>query len=354
MQTHRTHIAAVIAAAFLVAFASACGSSAKTGGAGAPTTVTSSADSSALVGAGSTLVAPLLTKWQGEYSSARGATITYGAIGSGGGIQAITDRTVDFGASDAPLSSSQASACTGCVQIPWALAATTLSYNLPGISKPLRLSGPVIEAMFVGKITQWNDPQIAKLNPGVKLPSTRVNPVWRNDASGDTYAFSSYLSSVSPEFKQKYGASTEINWQAGFGERGNSGVVAGILSTPGAIGYVAIGQAIGSSLHYASVENAAGQFVKPSTGSIAAAGATARFARDNSAAIVNPPASAAHAYPISTFTYAIVAKSSSKLAALQKFLGYAVTKGQQDATALDFAPLPPSVVAKDRAIIRGL
>jgi len=353
MQRKQTRIAAALAAAFLIPLSSACGSAAKSGVAGAHTTITSPGSSSTLVGAGSTLVAPLLTKWQGEYSAANNVTVTYGAIGSGGGIQAITDRTVDFGASDAPLSPDQTSACKGCVQIPWAVAATTLSYNLPGVSK-LRLSGPVIEGMFAGKITQWNDPQIAALNPGVQLPSTRVVPVWRDDSSGDTYAFSSYLSAVSPQFKQKYGVSTLINWPTGFGEKGNSGVAAGILQQQGTIGYVAIGQAIGSKLHYASVENAAGKFVTPATGSIAAAAATARFASDNSASIVDPPASAKSAYPISTFTYVIVAKSSPKLAALQKFIRYAVTTGQQDATALDFAPLPQSVVAKDKAVIAKL
>jgi phosphate transport system substrate-binding protein len=350
MQTKTTRIAAVLAAALLIAISTACGSSSKKSGvAGAHTTITTT-----LVGAGSTLVAPLMTKWQGEYSSAHGVTVTYGAIGSGGGIQAITDSTVDFGASDAPLSPDQASACNGCVQIPWALAATTLSYNLPNLSRQLRLSGPVIKAMFVGKITHWDDPRIAQLNPGVQLPTTSVNPVWRNDASGDTYAFSSYLSAVSPSFKKKYGAQTLINWQVGIGARGNSGVAAEILQTPGAIGYVAIGQAVGANLHFASVENAAGNFVTPSTSSIAAAGATAHFASDNSASIVNPPASAANAYPISTFTYVIVPKSSSKLAGLKKFIDFALTTGQQDATTFEFAPLPHAVSAKGRSIVSSL
>jgi phosphate transport system substrate-binding protein len=350
MQTNTSRIAAALAAASLIALASACGSSSKVGVAGAHKTISTKT----LSGAGSTLVAPLMTKWQGDYSSAHGVTVTYGAIGSGGGIEAITNGLVDFGASDAPLSPSQSSSCKGCVQIPWALAATTLSYNLPDLAKPLRLSGPVIAAMFTGKITQWDDPQIAQLNSGVRLPSTRITPVWRNDPSGDTYAFSSYLSAVSPSFKTKYGGSTLINWPAGYGAKGNSGVAQGILQTAGAIGYVAIGQAIGANLHYASVENAAGQFVKPATGSIAAAAATAQFAPDNSSSIVDPPASAAKAYPISTFTYVLVPKSSPKLAALKTFIGYAVTTGQQDATTFDFAPLPHGVVAKDKAIVSGL
>ncbi len=350
MHTKTTRIAAGLAAALLIAIASACGSSAKSGVAGARTTMSPST----LVGAGSTLVAPLLTKWQGEYSSAYGVTVTYGAVGSGGGIQAITDHTVDFGASDAPLSPDQASACKGCVQLPWALAATTLSYNLRGLKKPLRLSGPVIAGMFLGTITKWNDPRIARLNPGVNLPATRVIPVHRSDPSGDTYAFSNYLSRVSSAAKSKLGVSTLIAWPNGTAGKGNSGVAETILQNPGAIGYVAIGQAIGSNLQYATVENAAGQLVKPSTSSIAAAAATAHFASDNSASIVDPPASAATAYPISTFTYVIVTKSSPKLAALQKFIDFAVARGQMDATTFDFAPLPGSVVRKDKAIVGRL
>ena len=352
MQTKTTRIAAVLAAAFLIALASACGSSAKSG---ADSTTTSSSGSSTLVGAGSTLVAPLLTKWQGEYSSTYGVTITYGAIGSGGGFQDVGEHVVDFGASDAPLASYPPGGCKGCVQIPWALAATTVSYNVHGVTKPLRLSGPVIADIYLGKITSWNDPAIAKLNPGVQLPNERIAVIYRSDASGDTYAFTSYLAKVSPAWTAKVGgASTSVNWPAGTGSKGNSGVAASIEQTPGAIGYVAIGQAVSSSLTYASVENSAHQFVKPSTSSIAAAAATAHFAADNSASIVDPPASAPTAYPISTFTYVIVPQSSSKIAALKKFIDYAVTTGQADATSLEFAPLPKNVAAKDKAIVTGL
>jgi len=350
MQTNSTRIAAAAAAVLLIALASACGSSAKSAGDGGQT----NSSPSTLTGAGSTLVAPLLTKWQGEYSSAHNVTVTYGAIGSGGGIQAVTDRTVDFGASDAPMSSDQASACKGCVQIPWALAATTLSYNLPGLTKPLRLSGPVIAAMFLGQITKWNDPRITSLNPGVNLPPTNVITVHRSDPSGDTYAFSNYLAHVSPQAKSQLGVTTLVAWPNGTAAKGNSGVAQTILQNKGSIGYIAIGQAIGSKLTYALVQNSAGQFVKPSTSSIAAAAKTAHFASDNSASIVDPPASAKGAYPVSTFTYVIVPKSSAKLSALQKFIDYAVTTGQQDATTFDFAPLPQSVVAKDKAILKGI
>jgi len=353
MYIKRRHIGAATAAIFvLVLVAAGCGGSGNSstnGVAGAQTT-----NSSTIVGAGSTLVAPLLTQWQGAYSADKGVTITYGAIGSGGGIEQITARTVDFGASDAPLTADQAKACHGCVMVPWALAATTISYNVPGLSKPLRLTGPVVADMFLGTIKTWNDPQIAKLNPGVSLPSTAVSPVYRSDASGDTFAFTDYLSSVSPTWKSKVGSSTSVSWPTGTGGKGNAGVAAAIQESPGSVGYVAIGQAVGSKLDYADIQNQGGAFVKPSTKSIAAAADTAHFRPDNSVSIVNPPASAKTAYPVSTFTYAIVPRSSGKLAALKQFLTYAVHGGQSYATQFEFAPLPQNVVTKDRSIIKGL
>jgi phosphate transport system substrate-binding protein len=350
MQTKTTLISAAAAAILALSVAAGCGGSGSSTG-----TAGNQATSSTLVGAGSTLVAPILTQWQGDYSTAKGVTITYGAIGSGGGIQQISARTVDFGASDAPLTTGQKANCKGCVMIPWALAATTISYNVPGVSKPLRLTGGVVADMYLGTIKTWNDPQIAKLNPGVSLPSTPVHPIYRSDSSGDTYAFTDFLSSVSPAWKSKVGgASTSISWPTGTGAKGNAGVAAAIDGTPGTVGYVAIGQAVGSQLQYADIQNRGGAFVKPSTASIASAGQTAHFRPDNSVSIVNPPASAKTAYPISTFTYAIVPKDSGKLTTLKQFLTYAVTTGQRSATKYEFAPLPKNVATKDTSIIKGL
>lgn len=354
MQTKTSLTAAAVAAILVLAVAAGCGGSGKTstgGVAGARKTT-----SGTLVGAGSTLVAPLVAQWQGPYSAAHGVTVTYGAIGSGGGVEQITGRTVDFGASDAPLTPDQAKACAGCVQIPWALAATTVSYDVPGVTKPLRLSGPLIADMYLGTIRAWNDPRIRRLNPGVDLPSTPVRPVYRSDASGDTYAFTDFLSRVSPRWRSKVGgASTAVSWPAGEGAAKNSGVAAAVRSTPGAVGYVAVSNALGAKLDFAAVENRAGAFVRPSTKTVAAAAAhDARFRRDNSASIVDPPRSAKHAYPISTFTYAIVPRSSQKLATLKAFLTYAITSGQRFAAALDFAPLPQNVVARDRSIVGHL
>jgi phosphate transport system substrate-binding protein len=346
----KTTLTGAAAAAILLFVGAACGGSGTSGGGGG-----TQKTSSSLTGAGSTLVAPLVAQWQGPFQNASGVTINYGAIGSGGGIQQITSRTVDFGASDAPLSSDQANACHGCVQIPWALAATTLSYNLPGLSKPLRLTGPVIAQIYLGQIKAWNDPRIRKLNPGVTLPSTAVTPVYRSDASGDTYAFTDYLSRVSPAWKSKVGgASTSVSWPTGTGAAKNSGVAATILKTPGAIGYVAIGEAVGDKLHYASVQNRAHAFVRPSTRTIAAAGQTAEFKKDNSASIVDPPAAAQNAYPISTFTYVIVRHSSPKIGTVKKFVTYAVTTGQRHVSMLQFAPLPTNVVAKAKTVLKGV
>jgi phosphate transport system substrate-binding protein len=352
MQKKTTLIGAA-AAALVLTVAVGCGGSNKTstgGVAGAQKT-----QSTTLVGAGSSLVAPLVGEWQSPYSAAHGVTVAYSAIGSGGGIDQITARTVDFGASDAPLTADQAQACKGCVQVPWALAATTVSYNLPGLSRALRLTGPVTAGMYLGTIKRWNDPRIATLNPGVRLPSTAVAPVYRSDASGDTFAFTDYLSRVSPVWRSKVGPpSTFTSWRKGVGARGNAGVAAMIESTPGAVGYLAIGQAVGSKLHYSSVQNRSGAFVEPSRKTIAAAAQTARFGKDNAASIVDPPASARSAYPISTFTYVIVRRNAAKLAALETFVTYAVTAGQRYAAPLEFAPLPQNIVAKDKAILKGL
>ncbi|MGH3053989.1 MAG: phosphate ABC transporter substrate-binding protein PstS, partial [Gaiellaceae bacterium] len=297
----KTKISATAAVAVLVlAFAAGCGGSSKTSTATNGVAGAQKTSSTTLVGAGSSLVAPLIAQWQSPYETAHGVTVTYGAIGSGGGIDQITARTVDFGASDAPLSSDQAKACHGCVMVPWALAATTVSYNVSGVSKPLRLTGPVIAGMYLGTIKTWNDSRIRKLNPGVKLPSTAVHPVYRSDASGDTYAFTDFLSRVSPAWKSKVGTGISVSWPTGSGAPKNSGVAGAVQSSPGSIGYVAIGQAVMSKLHTAAVRNRAGAYVKPSTKTIAAAAAAAHFKKNNSASIVNPPHSAKKAYPIST------------------------------------------------------
>jgi phosphate transport system substrate-binding protein len=271
--------------------------------------------------------------------------VTYSPIGSGGGIQSITTRIVDFGASDAPLSPAQAHDCGDCVLVPWALSATTLVYNLPGVGRGLRLTGPVIADIFLGRIAKWSDPRITKLNPGKRLPSQGIGLIHRSDASGDTYAFTSYLVKVSAAWKEKVGTGTVVDFPAGAGGRGNSGVAGNITRTPGALGYISVAYALQNKLAVASIQNAAGNFVRPGlTGIDAAAEAMGKPEPDNSIPIVDPPASAPDAYPISTFTYAIVPKGSSKATELRQFLEYAVGPGQDSAERFVFARLPDRVV----------
>src|SRR6476661_4413340 len=266
----------------------------------------SSGESKVLVGAGSTLVAPLVAQWSNDYAKKTGATITYGAIGSGGGIAQITARTVDFGASDAPLTPDQASSCKDCVQVPWALAATLVSYNVKGAPAKLKLDGPVLANIYLGKITKWNDPAIAKLNPGASLPSTKITPVYRSDGSGDTYAFTNYLSTISPEFKSKVGTSTTVKFPTGVGAEKNDGVAAAIGQTDGAIGYVGLAYALSNELSMPLVENSAGEFPEPGVESVeAAAEAVSKVGPNNEISLADLPKSAKGAYPISTYTYVI-------------------------------------------------
>ncbi len=319
---------------------------------GSSSSDSSSGSNSPLVGAGSTLVAPLMSKWQSDYASKSGATVTYGAIGSGGGIDQITNRTVDFGASDAPLTADQFKAANGVEQIPWALSGTVPAYNVSGAPKNLKLSGEVLADIYLGKVTQWNDPAIAKLNPGASLPSTKITPVYRSDGSGDTYAFTNYLSTISPEFKSKVGTSTEVKFPTGVGAEKNDGVSAAISQTDGAIGYVGLAYALSNDLSMPLVENSAGNFPVPGVDSVkAAAAAVDTINKDNSISLANLPASAKDAYPISTYTYVIVPLSSNKADALKKFITYAIGPGQSYGPDLDFAPLPAQVIAADKKAI---
>jgi phosphate transport system substrate-binding protein len=319
---------------------------------GSSSSDSSNSSNSPLVGAGSTLVAPLMSKWQSDYASKSGATVTYGAIGSGGGIDQITNRTVDFGASDAPLTADQFKAADGVEQIPWALSGTVPAYNVSGAPKNLKLSGEVLADIYLGKVTQWDDSAIAKLNPGASLPSTKITPVYRSDGSGDTYAFTNYLSTISPEFKSQVGTSTEVKFPTGVGAEKNDGVSAAISQTDGAIGYVGLAYALSNDLSMPLVENSAGNFPAPGVDSVkAAAAAVDTVNKDNSISLADLPASAKDAYPISTYTYVIVPLSSDKADALKKFITYAIGPGQSYGPDLDFAPLPAQVIAADKKAI---
>jgi phosphate transport system substrate-binding protein len=306
------------------------------------TTATEAAGGS-LTGAGSTLMAPLMALWKQDVQGKFGINLTYGAVGSGAGIAQITARTVDFGASDAPLTPAQASACNQCYQIPWALTGVAVAFHLNGVRK-LKLTGPVIAGIYLGQITTWNDSRIKKLNPGVSLPALKITPAFRSDGSGDTYAFTDYLSRISKSWKSRVGFSTQVSFPTGVGGKGNDGVTAVITSTNGAIGYISASYAIAHRLGAAAVQNRAGRFEYPNLQNIEAAAAVIkRVPASNEMHIVNPPKSAKSAYPLSTFSYAIVPKVTSKKFILSQFLLYAMRQGQRFGAALDFAPIPKVV-----------
>ena len=335
--SRRTVIAAAIAAASLV-FGASFAAASSTGG--------------SLKGAGSTFVFPLVSQWQANYKNAQ---ITYGSVGSGAGIAAITARTVDFGASDAPLTKDQASACKGCEQIPWALSSTSIPYHVPGVSYGLKLTGKILANIYLGHITKWNNNAIKKINPGVKLPDLKITPVYRSDGSGTSWNFTDYLSRVSPEWKSKVGVGTQPSFPVGIGGKGSSGLAGVVSRTDGAIGYVDEAYSLKNGFKVAKVQNRAGKFQLPGLKGIAAAAATIhRVPSSGALSIVNPPKSQKLAYPICTFTYVIVPLKSNKASTLKQFISWAITGGQNYAKPLQFYPLPNLVRTADKTFIRKI
>jgi phosphate transport system substrate-binding protein len=321
---------------------------------GMATVGTAGASAAGLTGAGSTLVAPLMANWINGFEIKEGIAVKYGAVGSGAGIAQITARTVDFGASDAPLTPQQAAACNGCVQVPWALSATGLGFNVPGVKK-LNLTGKALAGIYFGKITNWNDPKIKQINPKAKLPNLPITPVFRSDGSGDTYTFTNYLSKISPAWRNEVGYATTVGWKAGVGAKGNSGITATVVKTPGAIGYISASYLIAAGLGAVAVQNKAGNYELPNLKNIeSAASVVNSVPPSNEINITNPPASASTAYPISTFTYAIVPHNAPQKGFVQQFLSYAITKGQVYGAALDFAPLPKVVLNAAKGAIASL
>ncbi|HXV02077.1 MAG TPA: phosphate ABC transporter substrate-binding protein PstS [Gaiellaceae bacterium] len=304
-------------------------------------------------GAGATFPAPLIAVWQREYKRDQ---VNYNAIGSGGGISAITNRTVDFGASDAPLTKDQFAACKGCVQMPWVLSATSIMYNLDGVKNAIHMNGRLIADIYLGNVTNWNDARIRRLNPGVNFPDRRITPVYRSDGSGTTYNFTDYLTKVSPSFKSRVGGpNTTVNWPAGVGARGSSGVAGVVTRTEGAVGYADIAYALQNHIKFAAVQNRSGIFATPGLRSIKAASlADVKFSSTNELSIVNPPKGKKfrRAYPISTYSYVILPLQSSKAAQLKSFVTWAVTSGQRFGPKLIFQPVPPYVVTRVKAQLR--
>lgn len=307
-----------------------------------------------LLGAGSTFVYPVMTRWvQGFSQGHPNVQINYQSIGSGGGIQQVKSGTVDFGASDAPLTDAQLGEMKPMIQFPESAGPVCITYNLPELTQPLQLSADAVAGIFLGQITSWQDKKIAADNPGVKLPKEPIVVVHRAESSGTTAAFTTYLSAVSADWKTKVGAGKSVAWPVGLGGKGNEGVTGQLKQSPGAIGYVELAYAQQNQLPVAKIKNLAGSYVSPSTASTTAAinAYTAQLAQDPRTPIVNPPATAADAYPISTLTFLIVPKDGTdkdKRAALKSFLQYVVTDGQAAANELNYAPLPDGVKQYDQ------
>ena len=333
-----------------LSFAAACGDSSSrtdTAAAGAPAASTSGA---ALTGAGATFPAPLYSKWFDAYATKTGVKINYQSIGSGGGIRQLSEQTVDFGATDAPMSDAELAKSKGgsVMHVPTVLGAVVIIYNVPGVSTGLKLTGEVVAAIFQGQVTKWNDPRITSLNSGVNLPATDILVVHRSDGSGTTYVFSDYLASVSPAWATKPGRGKELQWPVGLGGKGNEGVTGQVKQTPGAIGYAELAYATQNKLAMASIRNADGEFVAPTIESItaAAAGASAKLPpnTDYRVSIVNAPGTGV--YPISSFTWIIAyarQADAAKGKKLTDFLRWALNEGQGMVAALDYAPLPEAM-----------
>jgi phosphate transport system substrate-binding protein len=326
--------------------------------AGAKQSTPSARAAETLTGAGATFPFPLISKWIPGYDQATGTKITYSPIGSGGGIAAITARTVDFGASDAPLTPDQLAAAvkdgSGVLQIPWALSANSVMYNVPGAPQGLKMTGKIIADIYLGKITNWNDAAIKKINAGANLPDLKITPVFRSDGSGTTYNFVDYLSNVSSEFKSKVGVATQVNFPVGVGARGSSGVSGVLTRTDGAIGYADVAYALANHLKFARVQNRAGRYTLPGLRAISAAAATIdKVPAGNEMHIVNPPKSQKLAYPICTFTYVLIPAKTAKAAELRKFVFWALTQGQKSeyTAKLLFVPIPkPVLVAAEKTL----
>jgi phosphate transport system substrate-binding protein len=305
-----------------------------------------------ITGAGATFPTPVYQKWFNEYQKAHSSVqVNYQSIGSGGGIQQLTAGTVDFGASDMPMTDEQISKLkVKPLHFPTVLGAVVPTYNLPAVKEEIKFSGPTLAGIFLGTITKWNDKALAADNPGVKLPNDDIFVVHRSDGSGTTFVWTDYLSKVSPEWKSKVGANTSVSWPTGLGGKGNEGVTGTVKQTPNSLGYVELIYAVQNKLPYGAVKNAAGSWVKASLESVseAAASAAQNMPADFRVSITNAPGK--NAYPIASFTWLLVPtqiSDASKANAIKAFLQWMLTDGQKIAPTLDYAPLPKEVVAKE-------
>ena len=341
----------------------ACGSS------NSPSTTSTSTSASTSVsatisGAGSTFAAPVYEQWGSQLKSS-GLTLNYQPVGSGAGITSLESKTVDFGASDPPLKAADeetiAKNGSPAVQIPMFLGAITVSYNLPGVKTGLKLEGKTIADIFLGKVKTWDDPEIKALNPGVSLPSTPITVIHRSDSSGTTDGFTSFLSTVDPEWKSKVGEGKTVQWPTGTGEHGNAGVAGGVSQTTGAVGYVEQAYALEHNFTYASVKNKAGKFVEPTLESTSAAAEGVTVPANLGFKISNPAAPGA--YPITSQTFIVVSKDLCKAGVpggeaaakgVAKFLEYGLGEGQAILSKADYAALPAAILSKSKEAVASL
>ncbi len=343
--------------------AAACGEKATPTptGTARPTTATPAPSGAVrLNGAGATFPFPLYSKWFDDYAKIAGTQVNYQSIGSGGGIRQITEKTVDFGASDGIMNAQQVQAAEQAggpiLHIPTAMGAVAVIYNLPGISAgQLKLTPDVLADIYLKKITKWNDARIAQLNPGVALASQDIAVVHRSDGSGTTYIFTNYLSKVSPQWKEQVGNATAVNWPGDVGGQGNEGVAGQVRQIAGAIGYVELAYAKQNNIAWASLKNAAGNFVQPSLESTSLAAQGVTLPDDMKIMVTN--SENPQAYPIAGFTWLLVYQNQTDRAkgqALVDMLWWAVHDGQKHTTALDYAPLPQDAISKAEAQIRSV
>jgi len=309
-------------------------------------------DAVMLNGAGASFPYPIYAKWFSDYNKLHSdIQINYQSIGSGGGIRQLLSGTVDFGASDAPMNDEQLSqAKTKILHFPTVLGAVVPSYNVPGLSKELDFTPDILADIYLGKITKWNDPAIAKINKGVNLPAQDIVVVHRSDASGTSYVWTDYLSKVSKEWESKLGKNTAVNWPVGLGGKGNEGVTGLVKETPGAIGYVELIYALQNQVPFGRVQNSVGVFLKADLAGVtaAAAGFAKTIPEDFRVSITNAPGKAS--YPICSFTYLLVPTTipdANKRRIIKDFLNWMLSDGQKDTEALSYAPLPKEVVAKE-------
>jgi phosphate transport system substrate-binding protein len=311
-----------------------------------------------LNGAGATFPYPMYSKWFSEYNKLHSdVQINYQSIGSGGGIRQVLNGTVDFGASDGPMTDEQlAQSKTKIVHIPTVLGAVVPAYNVPGISGEIKFTPEALAGIFLGSITTWNDPALAKANPGVNFPNAPIIVVYRSDGSGTTYIFTDYLSKVSKDWANAVGKGTSVRWKIGMGGKGNEGVAGQVRQLVGSIGYVELIYAVQNNISYGSVKNAAGNFVKASLDGVTEAAASVKtMPADFRVSITNAPGKTA--YPISSFTWLLIptpAKDPKKGKIIADFLDWMVTDGQKMTSQLSYAPLPDSVVEKVKAAIKQI